>query len=222
MTFSLRIRCAAEFLGTAFLVTAIVGSGIMAERLSNGNVAIALLANAIATGATLIALILAISPISGAHLNPAVSLSAKLYQRISLREMLYYMFSQFCGGACGTLLAHAMFGERWYSFSHHMRFGYTLMISEFVATFGLICLIWLCVRFSSSLAIPIAVAAYITGAYWFTAPTSFANPAVTAARCITDTFAGIRPQDVPGFITAQVAATFAAMFLIKRLPDKAT
>jgi glycerol uptake facilitator-like aquaporin len=217
---SLCARCIAEFLGTAFLVAAVVGSGIMGEQLAGGNVAIALLANTLATGAALLALILAIHPISGAHLNPAVTLSAKLCRHISLREMLFYMLAQFSGGILGTLLAHVMFAERWYSFSQHARAGYSQMFSEFIATFGLICVIWRCSRINSPLAVPIAVGAYITAAYWFTASTSFANPAVTLARCMTDSFAGIRPLDVPGFIVAQIAGALLAIYLLNRLPKE--
>ncbi|HEY1799792.1 MAG TPA: MIP/aquaporin family protein [Terriglobales bacterium] len=207
----------AEFLGTAFLVAAVVGSGIMGERLAGGNVAIALLANTIATGAALVALILTFSPISGAHLNPAVSLAMGLKKFLPWYEVLYYAAAQFAGGILGTLLAHTMFAQHWYALSQHQRSGFPQLVSEFVATFGLLCAIWGCVRINSALAVPVAVGCYITAAYWFTASTSFANPAVTLARSITDSFAGIRPLDVPGFIGTQVAGAVTATYLMSWL-----
>jgi glycerol uptake facilitator-like aquaporin len=176
-------RVAAEFLGTMFLVGAVVGSGIMAERLAGVNVAIALLANTIATGAALVALILTFGPISGAHLNPAVSLADALESGISWREVPMYMAAQFIGGILGAVLAHPMFGLRWYSFSVHVRSGSPLALSEFIATFGLVAVIWSCGRSKPNVT-PFAVAAYVTSAYWSTASTSFANPAVTVARFV--------------------------------------
>jgi len=208
---TLPVRFIAEFIGTAFLVAAVVGPGIMAERLSGGNVAIALLANSIATGAALVALILTFGPISGAHLNPAVTLGAAIRNLIPWREAPLYVVSQFMGGIAGTLLAHAMFTAPLFSLSHHQRAGIPQLLSEFVAAFGLLCVLWGCLRLSSGIAVPIAVASYIT--YWFTASTSFANPAVALARSITDSFAGIRPVDVPGFMVAQIAGALGATAL---------
>jgi glycerol uptake facilitator-like aquaporin len=219
MTQSLARRVTAEFVGTAFLVAAVVGSGIMGERLAGGNVAIALLANTIATGAALVALVLTFGPISGAHLNPAVTLSDAIESGITWREVPIYMTAQFAGGLLGAVLAHLMFGLRWYSFSTHFRTGWPLVLSEFVATFGLVSVIWGCSRTKPN-ATPFAVAAYITSAYWFTASTSFANPAVTIARALSDTFAGIRPADAPLFLIAQIAGALAATFLFRWLvPD---
>ena len=216
MTSSLSRRVAAEFFGTAFLVSAVVGSGIMAERLANGNVAIALLANTIATGAALVALILTFGPISGAHFNPVVSLADAMEGGLRWSETVPYIVAQIIGGISGTLLAHAMFALPLVSLSRHVRSGPSQLLSEFVAAFGLLSVIWGCSR-SRSNAIPFAVGAYITAAYWFTASTSFANPAVTIARALSDTFAGIRPADVPPFIVAQLAGGFAATFLFRCL-----
>lgn len=209
---NLPARIAAEFLGTAFLVAAVIGSGIMAERLSGGNVALALLANTLATGAALVALILAFGPISGAHLNPVVSVADALEGGLSASETLAYVLAQLCGGLAGMLSAHAMFGLPLFSLSHHARSGSAQLFSEFVATFGLLCVIWGCSRSRSS-AVPFAVGAYITAAYWFTSSTSFSNPAVTIARSLSDTFAGIRPADVLPFIIAQFAGGVSATFL---------
>jgi glycerol uptake facilitator-like aquaporin len=214
MKFPLRARLTAEFLGSAFLVAAVIGSGIMGERLASGNVAIALLANTIATGAALVALILTFGPISGAHLNPAVTLADAIEHRILWPEAVSYMVVQCAGGVSGAIIAHLMFGLRWYSFSSHSRQGWALILSEFVATFGLLSVIWGCSRFRSR-AVPFAVASYITAAYWFTASTSFANPAVTIARCLSDTFAGIKPSNVPLFIVAQLGGALAAIFLFR-------
>ena len=216
MKHRLSARVVAEFLGTAFLVAAVVGSGIMGERLSGGNVAIALLANTIATGAALAALILTFGPISGAHLNPAVTLSDAFERGLSWREAPVYILAQCAGGILGAVTAHAMFGLRWYSLSTHNRSGFALAFSEFIATFGLLLVIWGCSRSRPS-AIPFAVSAYIVAAYWFTASTSFANPAVTLARSLSDTFAGIRPADAPLFILAQLAGALAATFLFRWL-----
>jgi glycerol uptake facilitator-like aquaporin len=210
---SLSKRVVAEMLGTALLVAAVVGSGIMAESLSAGNVAIALLANTLATGAALVALILTFGPISGAHLNPVVTLGMAMRKLMPWSEGTFYVGAQFVGAVMGTLLAHIMFGKELYSLSRHQRSGFAQLVSEFVAAFGLLCVIWGCLKIRSALAVPVAVASYITAAYWFTASTSFANPAVTVARSITDTFSGIRPVDVPGFILAQVAGAITATLL---------
>jgi glycerol uptake facilitator-like aquaporin len=217
MKFNLRARVVAEFLGTAFLVVAVVGSGIMAERLAGGNIALALLANTIATGAALVALILTFGPISGAHVNPAVSFAMGLRRLMPWPEVVGYIAAQFPGGVLGTLLAHAMFAQPIFSLSHHQRAGGPQLLSEFVATFGLLSVIWGCSQTKSALVTPIAVGAYITAAYWFTASTSFANPAVTLARSITDSFAGIRPIDVPPFIATQVAGAITATKLFEWL-----
>jgi glycerol uptake facilitator-like aquaporin len=219
MRFGLRSRFTAEFLGTAFLVAAVIGSGIMGERLAGGNLAIALLANTIATGAALLALILTFGPISGAHFNPAVTLADALEHGIPWSEVPAYIAAQCAGGILGAVVAHLMFGLRWHSQSSHSRQGWALVFSEFVATFGLLSVIWGCSRLRSD-AVPFAVASYITAAYWFTASTSFANPAVTIARSLSDTFAGIRPSDVPWFIAAQLAGALSATLLVRWLiPD---
>src|ERR1700722_6260965 len=224
MKSNLRPRIGAEFLGTAFLVAAVVGSGIMAERLAAGNVAMALLANTIATGAALVALILTFGPISGAHLNPVVSLADAMEGGLAWSETLPYVAAQIFGGVSGTIAAHAMFGLPLISLSRHIRSGPTQLLSEFIATFGLLSVIWGCSRSRSSI-VPFAVGSYITAAYWFTASTSFANPAVTIARCLSDTFAGIRPVDVPLFAVAQVAGGIAATilfrWLVPSLPSRA-
>jgi len=213
---SLPVRLIAEFLGTAFLVATVVGSGIMGERLAGGNVAIALLANTIATGAALLALILTFGPISGAHLNPAVTLCDAIERGIQWPEAVAYIAAQCAGGLAGAIIAHLMFGLRWYSLSTHPRSGPSQLLSEFVATFGLLAVIWGCSRRTPS-ATPYAVASYITAAYWFTASTSFANPAVTIARAFSNTFAGIRPQDVPLFIAAQLAGALTATAVFRWL-----
>jgi len=216
MTYSLSRRLTAEFLGTAFLVAAVVGSGIMGERLAAGNVAITLLANTLATGAALVALILAFGPTSGAHFNPAVSLAEALDRRIAWNYAVAYMLVQIAGGICGAIAAHLMFGLRYISLSQHVRSGPAIVFSEFVATFGLLAAI----RGSSALGLKVvalAVAAWITAAYWFTASTSFANPAVAIARSLSDTFSGIRPVDVPFFILAQFAGALCATFLFRWL-----
>jgi glycerol uptake facilitator-like aquaporin len=216
MKFVLPARFAAEFLGTAFLVAAVVGSGIMGERLAGGNVAIALLANTIATGAALLAMILTFGSISGAHFNPAVTLADAFHRRIPWREVPFYIAAQCTGGIAGTVVAHLMFGLPWYSLSTHPRHGGALVFSEFVATFGLLSVIWGC-SYARPDATPFAVAAYITAAYWFTASTSFANPAVTLARALSNTFAGIAPADVALFIAAQLAGAFSATLLFRWL-----
>ena len=207
-------RLTAEFLGTALLLAAVVGSGIMGDRLSGGNVAIALLANTIATGATLVTLILTFGPVSGAHFNPAVTLADASQGGISWREAPGYIAAQVVGALLGVWAAHLMFGEAVLQVSQHVRAGGAQMFSEFVATFGLLGVIWGCGRLRAEAA-PFAVGLYITGAYWFTASTSFANPAVTLARSFTNTFAGIRPADAPGFMAAQLGGAFAATFLFR-------
>lgn len=221
---SLWRRVVAEFLGTAFLVATVIGSGVMADHLSNGNVALALLANTIATGAVLVALILAFGQISGAHFNPVVTLMDALERGIPWIETPYYVVSQILGGITGAVVAHLMFALPAVSFSRHVRSGPSQVFSEFIATFGLVSVIWGCSRLRSN-AVAFAVGAYIMAAYWFTASTSFANPAVTIARCISDTFAGIRPADVPGFIFAQllggIAATIVFRWLVPNLQVRA-
>jgi glycerol uptake facilitator-like aquaporin len=200
----------AEGIGTAFLVAAVVGSGIMGEQLAGGNVAIALLANTLATGAALVALILALGPVSGAHFNPVVTLTSAL----AWRDAAGYIGAQIAGGIVGAILANAMFAQPLVSFSTHARGGAPLLLSEFVATFGLVTVIAACSHGSRS-AVAYAVAAYIVAAYWFTASTSFANPAVTIARALSDTFAGIRPADVPGFVCSQLLGAIAAARLTR-------
>jgi len=216
MKASLSRRLTAEFIGTGLLVAAVVGSGIMGERLSGGNVAIALLANTIATGAALVVLILAFADISGAHFNPAVSMVDALADGLAWSDAAAYGLVQCVGGVTGTMAAHLMFGLPLISLSRRARSGPAQMFSEFIATFGLIAAIWMCSRLRPSM-VAFAVGAYITSAYWFTGSTSFANPAVTIARCLSDTFAGIRPADVPGFIAAQLLGAVAAMLLCRWL-----
>ncbi len=213
---SLPRRLAAEMLGTAFLLAAVVGSGIMAERLAAGNVAIALLANTLATGAALVALILTFGPISGAHFNPAVTLADSSQGGLPWGDVPGYVLAQIMGAFLGVAWAHLMFDLPLFSSSHHARSGPSQLFSEFVATFGLLAVIWGCSRARPS-AVPFAVGAYITAAYWFTASTSFANPAVTLARSFTNTFAGIRPGDAPAFIAAQIAGALTATFLFRWL-----
>ena len=210
-------RSVAEFLGTAFLLMAVVGSGIMAERLSGGNNGLALLANTIATGAALVALIFTFGPISGAHFNPAVTACDALELGISIRDACLYIAAQLAGAISGVGLANSMFELPVFFASTKVRTGFSQWLAEFVATFGLLAVIWGCSRLQRSFVTPIAVAAYITAAYWFTSSTSFANPAVTIARSLSDTFAGIRPVDAPAFIVAQLAGAFAATFLFRWL-----
>lgn len=209
-------RLVAEGLGTALLLAVVVGSGIMAERLAGGNVAIALLANTIATGAGLVALILMFGTISGAHFNPAVTLSEAWQKNVPTAEVLPYIAVQVAGAFAGVAAAHGMFGEALFFASEHARTGPSQWWSEFVATFGLIGVIIGCSR-SRPASTPFAVAAYITAAYWFTASTSFANPAVTLARSASNTFAGIRPVDAPGFILAQFAGAVVATLVFNWL-----
>ena len=219
MNFTLRSRAAAEFLGTAFLLAAVVGSGIMGERLAGGNVAIALLANSLATGAILVVLVTVLGPLSGAHFNPAVTVAAGATRGLPWRDVPAYLLAQISGAFAGVAAAHLMFGLPLFSVSSHARHGAAQLWSEIVATFGLLFVIWGCTRFRPS-ATAIAVGAYITAAYWFTSSTSFANPAVTLARSVSDTFAGIRPVDAPGFILAQLTGTAAALLLCRLLvPD---
>ena len=214
---SLGRRLAAEAVGTALLLAAVVGSGIMGERLAGGNVAVALLANTIATGAALVALILAFGPISGAHFNPAVTLADAAQGGLAWPEVPPYLAAQGVGAFAGVAAAHVMFELPLFFASGHARSGPAQMFSEFVATFGLLAVIWGCARGRSAVVVPFAVAGYITAAYWFTASTSFANPAVTLARSATDTFAGIRPADAPGFIVAQLLGAAAATGLFRWL-----
>ena len=216
MQVDLKRRVVAEAVGTALLLAAVVGSGIMGDRLAGGNVAIALLANTLSTGAALVALILAFGPISGAHFNPAVTLVDAWQKGVAWGDVLPLITAQVVGAFAGVASAHVMFGEPLYSLSQHARNGGAQAFSEFVATFGLLAVIWGCVRRRPA-ATPFAVGAYITSAYWFTASTSFANPAVTVARAFTDTFAGIRPVDAPMFIVAQLVGAWAATALFQWL-----
>jgi glycerol uptake facilitator-like aquaporin len=223
MTFSRRL--VAEAVGTGLLLAAVVGSGIMGERLAGGNVALALLANTLATGAALVALILTFAPISGAHLNPAVTLADAWQGGMPWQEAPAYVAVQVMGAVLGVATADLMFELPAFTLSTRARQGPAQLLSEFVATFGLLSVIWGCSRLRSATVIPFAVAAYITAAYWFTASTSFANPAVTLARALSDTFAGVRPADVPGFIVAQLlgaaAATALFRWLVPSLPAAA-
>jgi glycerol uptake facilitator-like aquaporin len=197
-------------------LAAVIGSGVMGERLAGGNVAIALLANTLATGAILVVLILTFGPISGGHFNPAVTLALALERSFAWREVPGYLSGQFVGALAGVAAAHLMFGLPVFFASSHSRHGGAQLWSEVVATFGLLCVIFGCSRFRPS-AVAVAVGAYITAAYWFTASTSFANPAVTLARSASDTFAGIRPLDVPGFVGAQLLGALAATVLFRWL-----
>ncbi len=212
-------RVVAEGLGTALLLATVVGSGIMGEKLAGGNVAIALLANTIATGAGLAALIATFEPISGAHFNPAVTLADATVGGIAWRDVVPYIAAQIAGAFGGVGVANFMFEKPIFFASHHARAGAAQFVSEIVATFGLFAVIWGCSRRRPT-AVPFAVGAYITAAYWFTSSTSFANPAVTLARAATDTFAGIRPIDVPGFVVAQLIGAFAATFLFHWLTPR--
>jgi glycerol uptake facilitator-like aquaporin len=215
-------RVAAEYFGSLLLLAAVVGSGIMGERLAAGNVAIALLANTIATGAALVALLLAFGPISGAHLNPAVTLADAWMRGTRWQDVPAYLLAQIAGALSGVGIAHTMFGLAAFTLSTHARSGPQQVFSEFVATFGLLSVIWGCAR-TRPAAVPFAVGSYITAAYWFTASTSFANPAVTIARALTNTFSGIRSFDVPASILAQLAGAAAATLLFRWLipPAKA-
>jgi glycerol uptake facilitator-like aquaporin len=207
-------RVAAEAVGSALLTATVVGSGVMAERLAGGNGAIALLANSLATGATLVALILTFGPISGAHFNPVVTCNAAFRGLIRWRRVPGVIVAQVAGALAGVLIAHVMFGEPLFAFSTHARAGAGQIVGEFVATFGLIAVIEGCSRRSDA-RVALAVAAYITAAYWFTSSTSFANPAITLARSVTNTFAGIRPIDAPAFIAAQIFGSASATVLFR-------
>jgi glycerol uptake facilitator-like aquaporin len=203
-----------EAISTAFLLVAVVGSGIMAERLCGGNVGLALLANAIATGGALVSLIVAFGPASGAHMNPVVTLAAALTGGLRWHAVGPYIAAQMIGAVAGVLLAHVMFDLPLLELSRHARTGSGQWVAETVATFGLLAVIWGSQAHRAPMT-PIAVAAYITGAYWFTASTAFANPAVTVARALSDTFAGIRPADAPGFIAAQLVGLVLALPLLR-------
>ncbi len=209
-------KALSEAVGTAFLLATVVGSGIMGERLAGGNVAIALLANTLATGAALVALILTFGPISGAHFNPVVTLADAWEGGRPWSDVPTYVVAQVVGALLGVAVAHGMFGEPVFAASEHVRSGAAQLLSEFVATFGLMSVIWGVSRRNTQFT-PFAVGAYITAAYWFTSSTSFANPAVTLARSFTNTFSGIRPIDAPGFVAAQVAGAFAATALFRFL-----
>jgi glycerol uptake facilitator-like aquaporin len=216
----LRRRTIAETIATAFLLAAVVGSGIMGERLAGGNVAIALLANTLATGAALIALIVTFGPLSGAHMNPVVSLAGAWDGTFAWRNSAAYVAAQLVGAFIGVAVAHIMFGLPLFSASEHVRAGSSQGFSEFVATFGLVAVVRTSARRNPQ-ALPYAVGAYITAAYWFTASTSFANPAVTLARAASNTFAGIRPEDVPMFLAAQALGGAAAAVLFRWLDPPA-
>lgn len=217
MQATLARRIVAESTGTTILSAAVVGSGIMAERLAGGNVAVALLANTVATGAALVALILTFGGISGAQFNPAVTVCDCLQGGLSKRDALCYIAAQIIGAFAGVAAAHVMFELPVFFASNKPRTGAAQWFSEFVATFGLLAVIWGTVRLRSAVVVPFAVAAYIVAAYWFTASTSFANPAVTLARSMSDTFAGISPADVFGFVVAQFAGAIAATLLFRWL-----
>ena len=207
-------RCAGEAVGTALLLAVVVGSGIMAERLAGGNMGLALLANAVATGAGLSALILALGPVTGAHFNPLVTLAAAWDRELPAEDLGGYLTAQFAGALVGVVAAHLMFGEPALTLSNHARPGVALAFSEFVAAFGLLAVLKGSAR-HGAVAVALAVGAYISAGYWFTASTSFANPAVTLARAFTDTFTGIRLSDVPGFIVAQVLGAAVAAMLFR-------
>ena len=209
VTARLSRRLAAEAIGSALLLATIIGSGIMASNLAGGNAALALLGNTVATGAMLIVLLLALAPISGAHLNPAVSLVFALRGELTVRDCLLYGAAQTIGAIGGALLAHGMFSQPLLQFSITVRSGPGQWLAELVATFGLVGTI-LCVANSRPMSVAYAVGAYIAAAYWFTSSTSFANPAVTVARALSDTFVGIDPANVPAFVTAQFVAAMLA------------
>lgn len=212
-------KLVAEALSTALLLAIVVGSGVMAEELAGGNVAIALLANSVATGTGLVALILTFGPVSGAHMNPAVTLADAIEGGLPWRLVPGYVGAQVFGAFGGVAAAHAMFDKAVFSASEHARSGPSQLVSEFIATFGLLAVIWGVSR-EQPQRTPFAVGAYITAAYWFTSSTSFANPAVTLARAATNTFAGIRPGDAPGFILAQLLGALAATMLFRWLSPR--
>ena len=213
---SLIRRSVAEAVGTGLLLATVIGSGVMGERLSGGNVAIALLANTLATGAGLVALIITFGPVSGGHFNPAVTLADASQGGLPWKEAPAYITAQLIGAFIGAAVAQLMFSLPLFSASQHSRAGWAQLFSEFIATFGLLAVIWGCSRQRSE-SVPLAVGAYITAAYWFTSSTSFANPAVTLARAASDTFAGIRPVDAPGFIAAQLTGAVVATALFRWL-----
>jgi glycerol uptake facilitator-like aquaporin len=214
MSYGISRRLTAEALGTGLLVATVVGSGIMADKLAGGNVAVALLGNTIPTGAILVVLILALAPVSGAHFNPAVTLVMATTGALPWRDVGLYAVAQVIGGCLGTLVAHAMFDLPLLQMASTSRTGPAQWLAEFVATFGLLLTILMVARFREQ-AIPYAVGLYITAAYWFTASTSFANPAVTLARALTDTFAGIAPNHVVPFAIAQLAGALASLFVVR-------
>lgn len=219
MNQTLARRVVAEAIGTSFLLAAVVGSGIMAERLAGADTAVALLANTVATGAALLALILTFGPISGAHFNPIVSLSSLIDKELDWKVFAFYSCTQVAGAVVGVMLANTMFGLRAISFSRHLRGGPEQLLSEFVASFGLVLVIAGCARRQCN-AVAFAVAAYISAAYWFTPSTSFANPAVTIARSLSDTFTGIAPGNVFGFVLAQILGGVAATVVFRWLVPK--
>ena len=216
VTFSFARKLTAEALGTAFLLATVVGSGIMAETLAGGNVALALLGNTIATGAILAVLILVFGPVSGAHFNPAVTLAFLIRREIGARDAAIYVLIQIAAGLAGVVVAHVMFGEPAFAASAKARTGIGQWTGEFVAAFGLVATILGTVRFRPD-AVPYAVGLFITAGYWFTSSTSFANPAVTIARSLTDTFSGIMPAHAPGFVLAQLAGAVAATLIFRWL-----
>lgn len=216
MHLPLKKRVVAEALGTFFLLAAVVGSGVMAERLANGNSAVALLANTAATGGALVALIITFGSLSGAHFNPVVTLSFASRGSLPWGDTPFYLLAQFIGAIGGVMAANMMFGLPVVFLSQHTRSGLPQMFSEFIATLGLLSVIFGASRLHVGV-IALAVGGYISAAYWFTASTSFANPAVTIARALSDTFAGIRPQDVPGFIVAQCAAAIVVTLMFRWL-----
>lgn len=216
MTYSVKQTIAAEAIGSALLLATVVGSGIMAEALAQGNVAVALLANTIATGAILYVLITALGPVSGAHFNPAVTLIFALRREISVPVALAYVLAQLAGTVAGAMLAHGMFGQALIQLSVHTRSGPAQWLSEVVATFALVLTILGTLR-SRPEAVPVSVALVIVAAYWFTASTSFANPAVTVARSLSNTFAGIAPADVPAFVIAQLTGAVVALLVAERV-----
>ena len=216
MPLPLSKRIVAEALGTAFLLAAVVGSGIMAERLANGNSALVLLANTAATGSALVALIITFGSLSGAHFNPVVTLCFASRGSLPWKETPFYLLAQFSGAIGGVIAAHLMFGLPAVFLSQHARPGLSQMFSEFVATAGLLAVIIGASRLHIA-AVALAVGGYISAAYWFTASTSFANPAVTVARGLSDTFTGIRPADIPAFVLAQCAAAVITVLLFRWL-----
>jgi glycerol uptake facilitator-like aquaporin len=218
---SLNAAVLAEFIATAFLLIAVVGSGIAAERLCDGNVGLALLANALATSGALFVLILTLGPISGAHMNPVVTLAAACVGGLEWKAVPVYIAAQIGGAILGVWIAHGMFDLPILQLSTHIRTGSGQWLAEIVATVGLLGVVWGCLKYEIPTAAA-AVAAYIGGAYWFTASTSFANPAVTIARSLTDTFAGIRPGDAPGFILAQLAALIVVVPALRQFSRRAT